>query len=159
MLVAREQLRFVENLIAQFSARPFAMQPLTMYQSQYVAVVAMLRSVGHVFYKVDCDNHEKKKWADAQWSGWTKEAVFHGFIEPARNKLLKEFSGGLSLQTDGMGSPAFVSGLPGDSSVVVDFDAKLCRDSEGRLVLPLFREAVSFWDKVLRTAEAEWKVQ
>jgi hypothetical protein len=161
MLVAREQLRFVEALIAQFGERAFAMQPMETIQARYIAIVSMLRSIGHVFRKVDCDTPAKRAWADDQWSShWNGETIFREFIEPNRNALLKEFRGGLTLRSPGMSSPAFVAnpGHPEGCSTVVDFDAVECRDSQGRLVLPLFKSAVSFWDRMLKCAEVEWKL-
>jgi hypothetical protein len=122
LLVALEQLRFVKTLIAEFETRPPFMPPLSTIQAQYVAIVAMLRSIGHVFEKVECDSPEKKKWCKAKWPDWKNEAIFRDFIEPNRNRLLKEFEGGLTLKTPGVGSGPVVAdpGKPEGVSFLAD---------------------------------------
>ena len=52
MLVARAQLNFIRDLLARFERDDSMMRPAADYQSQYVAIIALLRSVGHVFEKV-----------------------------------------------------------------------------------------------------------
>ncbi len=118
MLYAQEQLNLTETLVAYFGMRSSDMKPLAMHQAHYIAIITMLRSIGHVFHKVDCDTPEKKKWANEKWAIWKTRSVFRDFIDPSRNQLLKEFRGGLTLRTSGMSSPAAVAfpGLPGKSS-------------------------------------------
>jgi hypothetical protein len=119
----------------------------------------MLRSIGHVFEKVDCDTPEKKKWCKAKWPDWKNEAIFRDFIEPNRNRLLKEFKGGLTLKTPGVGLGAVVAapGNPEGVSFLADLDVTELRDGEGRLVLDLFKQALSFWERKLKEAEPELK--
>lgn len=54
MLVARAELDFVATLVAQFARNDDEMRPVAEYQSQYVAIIALLRSIGHAFDKIDC---------------------------------------------------------------------------------------------------------
>lgn len=98
MLVARAQLNFVTDLVARFERYDSTMRPVAEYQSQYIAIIALLRSVGHVFDKVDCADDQRRSWSTTRWREWKKAPIFREFIEPARNVLLKEFQGGLELQ-------------------------------------------------------------
>ena len=156
MLVARAQLNFIRDLVARFERDDSMMRPVADYQSQYVAIIALLRSVGHVFEKVDCTDADRRAWSNAQWSTWKREPIFGDFIEPTRNALLKEFQGGLQLRSDAFGPIAVVAdpAVPGGVSHVAGFDAREVRDFLGRPVLPNLHAAIAFWDRSLREAEA-----
>jgi hypothetical protein len=156
MLVARAQLGFVRELIARCERDESIMRPVADYQSQYIAIIALLRSVGHVFEKVDCAEASRRAWSKARWSTWKQDPIFGEFIEPTRNALLKEFQGGLELQSAAFGPVAVVvdPSMPGGVSHVAGFDAREVRDSMNRLVLPNIHAAVAFWDRCLREAEA-----
>ena len=54
VLVARSQLDFVQDLVARLEQRTTAARDVALYQAEYIAIIAMLRSVGHVFEKIDC---------------------------------------------------------------------------------------------------------
>ena len=155
MLVARAQLNFIADLIARFAYNDGVMRPVVDYQSQYVAIIALLRSVGHVFEKVDCIALDRRNWCKAQWPSWKQEAIFREFIEPSRNALLKEFQGGLQLHDGGFPHTAavFDPSTPGGVSMVAAFNASEVRDSIGKPVLPQLYAAVEFWDHRLREAE------
>lgn len=155
MLVARAQLNFIRDLVARFERDDSMMRPVADYQSQYVAIIALLRSVGHVFEKVDCADAGRRAWSKAQWSTWKQEPIFGDFIEPTRNALLKEFQGGLQLRSDAFGPIAVVAdpAVPGGVSHVAGFDAREVRDIMGRPVLPKLHAAMAFWDRCLKEAE------
>lgn len=158
MLVARAQLDFVRALVARFERDDSVMQPVVDYQAQYIAIVAMLRSIGHVFDKVDSRPGGHTTWSRDRWKIWKQDPIFADFIEPTRDALLKEFEGGLELRGDAFSSPAVVVDVtaPGGTSLLVSFEpAKAC-DVRGRPVLPLFHAAVTFWDRCLTEAEAEF---
>ncbi len=75
MLVAQEQLQFVRGLVAHFErpAGPAGMTPPTLVvQSQYIAIVVMLRAIGHTFGNVDCDTPDRKRWGTDAWKAWQK---------------------------------------------------------------------------------------
>src|SRR5215208_8431507 len=55
MLVARAQLNVVEEMLAEFANPPQTTQLLALVQAQHVAIVTLLRAVGHVLEKVDAD--------------------------------------------------------------------------------------------------------
>lgn len=156
MLVARAQLDFIRDLVARFQQDDNVMRPVADFQSQYVAILALLRSVGHVFANVDCHDAARREWSHEQWPIWRRDPVFSEFIEPARNALLKEFQGGLELRSEGFGPVAVVvdSTMPGGVAHVAAFDAREMRDRLGRPVLPNFHAAIAFWDRCLSQAEA-----
>src|SRR4051812_17973775 len=109
MLVARAQLNFVTELVARFERYESMMGPVADYQSQYIAIIALLRSIGHVFDKVDCAEGSRKSWSAARWPEWERAPIFRKFIEPARNVLLKEFQGGLELRNGAFDTIAVVA--------------------------------------------------
>ncbi|RUM96799.1 hypothetical protein EET67_16350 [Pseudaminobacter arsenicus] len=156
MLAARAQLDFINSLVARFQRRDSVMQPLIVFQSQYIAIIALLRSVGHVFEKVDCDTSEREVWGNRKWAEWKRVPIFRSFIEPRRNDLLKEFKGGLEFRDSGFSTPAIVAdpSMPGMTSIVTTLEAAELRDANGRLILPQVHEAVAFWDRCLAEAEA-----
>jgi hypothetical protein len=158
MLVARAQLNFIAELVARFERDESVMRAVADHQSQYIAIIALLRSVGHVFEKVDCSDAGRREWSKAQWRTWKQEPIFGDFIEPTRNALLKEFQGGLQLHSDAFGSIAVVAdpSMPGGASRVAAFDAREFRDLAGRPVLPQIHAALAFWDRCLREAEAQF---
>jgi hypothetical protein len=160
MLVARAQLAFVRDLIARFEREDSIMRPVVDHQSQYVAIIALLRSVGHVFEKVDCKEPERRAWSKAQWPIWRQEKIFEDFIEPTRNALLKEFQGGLQLRGEAFESPAVVvdPSMPEGVGLLAAFNARAARDLHGRPVLPQLHAAVAFWDRCLNQAEAAFNL-
>jgi hypothetical protein len=155
MLVARAQLNFIRNLVAAFEREDSLMRPVNDYQSQYIAIIALLRSVGHVFDKVDCADANRRAWSNARWSTWKQDPIFGDFIEPTRNMLLKEFRGGLQLRSEAFGSTALVAdpSMPDGMSHVAAFDARAVRDLAGRPVLQSLHHAIAFWDRCLTEAE------
>lgn len=158
MLVARAQLKFIAELVARSGRNESVMRPIADYQSQYIAIIALLRSVGHVFEKIDCSDAGRRDWSKERWRTWKQEPIFRDFIEPTRNTLLKEFQGGLELHSDAFGSIAVVAdpSMPGGASRVAAFDAREFRDLAGRPVLPQMHAAFAFWDRCLREAEAQF---
>jgi hypothetical protein len=158
MLVARAQLNFIADLVARFERYNSTMRPVAEYQSQYVAIIALLRSVGHVFDKVDCADPKRQLWSTAKWRAWKQDPIFKDFIEPARNVLLKEFQGGLQLRDSAFEAIAVVvdPSVPEGASHVAAFDSTKLLDTEGRPILPKIRKALSFWDRCLHEAEAEF---
>lgn len=158
MLVARAQLKFIAELVARFERNENVMRPIADHQSQYIAIIALLRSVGHVFEKVDCSNTGRRDWSKERWRTWKQEPIFGDFIEPTRNALLKEFQGGLELHSDAFGSIAVVAdpSMPAAAARVAAFDAREFLDLAGRPVLPQMHAALAFWDRCLREAEAQF---
>ncbi|MBS0598839.1 MAG: hypothetical protein JSR92_16310 [Proteobacteria bacterium] len=157
-LVARVQLEFVRDLVALFERDDNMMQPVAVYQSQYIAIIALLRSVGHVFEKVDCVEAVRRAWCRQRWKVWNQNPVFSQFIEPTRNDLLKEFAGGLELNCDAIGVAAIVAdpSMPRGACQVVSFDPRKFRDRNGRSVLQQLHAAIAFWNECLAEAERQF---
>ncbi len=159
MLVARAQLRFIAVLVARFERVENSMRPIAEHQSRYIAIIALLRSVGHVFEKADCNDAARREWSKARWRAWKQTPIFADFIEPARNALLKEFQGGLQLQGGAFGNVAAEAdpSMPDGVAKVAAFDAGQFHDFMGRPVLPMIHSALAFWDQCLREAEAKFE--
>lgn len=155
MLTARVQLQRVEELLAEFTRDDGEMRPLALYQAQHLAMLAMLRSVGHVLNKVDAATPAKKTWLDERWSRWKSEPIFRDFIELERNRLLKEYRGGIAPD-----DPAIVARgaaadprYPAGASLVVAIDVARLRAPDGAGLVIRLREAVAYW--CLNVSEAE----
>jgi hypothetical protein len=158
-MVAREQLEFTRKLVARFSRPSNVAAPIDLAQAQYIAIITLLRSIGHVFEKVDCDSPAKKQWSKSMWSEWKKEPIFSEFIDPTRNKLLKEFRGGLSIKSGVFGSPAvtFDAASPDMVGMQGWLNPDEIIDPDGRKVMPQIKEAIEFWDRKLRDADTAFR--
>lgn len=156
MLTARVQLERVEELLAEFSRDDGEMRPLALYQAQHLAVLAMLRSVGHVLAKVDADTPARKKWLDESWSRWKREPIFRDFIELERNRLLKEFRGGIDRGDPAVLTKGAIADLlyPAGASLVVAVDVGRLQAADGTNLLGRLREAIAYWRRNLSEAEA-----
>src|ERR1700677_4833567 len=67
----------------------------TLFRINWVAMCAMLRTVGHVLSKVDRSrvNTVAKKLIDKKWKEWKtlpSHSIFPKFIEDERNAVIKE---------------------------------------------------------------------
>lgn len=161
MLVARAQLDLVEELLAEFGGPASMMQTMALRRAQHIAIVTLLRSVGHVLQKVDADTAGKKAWLDAAWQSWKNEPIFRNFIDLNRNRLLKEFRGALDIRDPAIRTTAVVAdpGVKAVASFVVDLDATDLVTEDGRPLLPLFRDAVAFWNHYLTEAENAFRAE
>jgi hypothetical protein len=86
----------------------------------------------------------------SKWQAWKKQPIFAKFIEPSRNRLLKEYEGGLSLIGQ-EGASAAAGRLDGQRDWW--FDASRLKDIDGEPLLQRFREALAFWDSALAEIE------
>jgi hypothetical protein len=98
MLVARELLNLIASMVGEFKQWGRDAVPEATVHAQYIAIVCMLRSVGHVVQKTDCIELADKQFLENRWPHWRRERIFSAFIEPARNDLLKEFKNRLQLR-------------------------------------------------------------
>lgn len=156
MLTARAQLDRVEELLAEFTRDDGEMRPLALYQAQHLAMLAMLRSVGHVLDKVDADTPARKKWLNESWSRWKREPIFRDFINFERNRLLKEFRGGIEASDPAVMAKGAVADplYPAASSLVVAVDVARLQAADGTNLLGRLREAIAYWRRNLSEAEA-----
>ena len=155
MLVARELLNLIRVMVEEFRREGNTAVPFGTIQAQYIAIVCMLRSVGHVLEKVDCADEPARIFLRSRWSIWKKEGVFQNFIEPTRNELLKEFKGGLRLKDADDVSSVFYANpsAPGGATAAHLFEPQKLRDKNDRLVLPLFQASIVFWEICLKEVE------
>ncbi len=154
-LVARQALNLAHDLIDEFSVYNSFAQNEAILQSKYIAIVVLLRSVGHALLTTDCAEEPYKKELTDRWKNWRQEDIFKDFILPTRNALVKEFSEGLNFRRD---DPAMIfSGVPSGRTgavISINIDPNTVTDVHGRLVLPLFRQALAFWNRCLGEIEA-----
>src|SRR3954453_7659961 len=88
---AREVLARCEYLLAELRDKPTGIA----WQTKLSAVIALLRSVGHVLHKVDANKSEPLKKAVEQWwkainSTKPRPEIFWQFIDEERNLILKQ---------------------------------------------------------------------
>ena len=148
-MLAVEQLKFVEDMVAEFERTDSTMAPVLSAQSQYIAMISMLRAVGHVFQKVDCDTPQKSQWGKSAWKEWQKEPIFADFIEPTRNNLLKQFRGAIQINDEAFGSLAITGP---NAQILGGFNAAKLRDADGNPVMPKVHQALGFWRRRLQEA-------
>jgi hypothetical protein len=155
MLAARELLTLIMSMVGEFRQWGRDAVPEATVHAQCIAIVCMLRSVGHVAQKVDCVTLAEARFLQDRWRTWKQDEIFQTFIEPARNDLLKEFKSRLELRRAGVSRGLYVDpGAPSGMTVAVNFEAGTLTDVHGRQVMPLFEKAVLFWDHRLREIEA-----
>lgn len=155
MLVARELLKLINSMVIELRDGGQVAVPEATVNAQYIAIVCMLRSVGHVLQKADCTSESEKKFLASLWPTWKSEAIFETFIEPARNDLLKEFKNRLRLRGDGIDVMAYANpNDPSGATLVVTYEPDDLSDIHDRKVMPLFKQAIEFWEKNLKEIEA-----
>lgn len=91
MLKAQETLNQVWNAIKSLETGNHMD-----WQALWIAAITGLRSTGHVLHKVDAKTSKQAEEVIAtKWLKWKsdKESWFCDFIEPERNRLLKEGKG------------------------------------------------------------------
>ena len=175
MLAARELLNFVSSMVDEFEQGVRVAVPEATLQAQYIAIVWMLRAVGHVLYKVDCDTPSQRAKLDDKWKIWKTEPIFSNFIEPNRNDLLKEYEGKLVFggedasadredasadREDASTDLVYVYANPTNTNsynqtLAVNYSADTIKNSNGIKVLPLFRDAINFWNRHLDLEDVE----
>ena len=168
MLAARELLNFVSSMVDEFEQGVRVAVPEATLQAQYIAIVWMLRAVGHVLYKVDCDTPSQRAKLGDKWKIWKTEPIFSNFIEPNRNDLLKEYEGKLVFggeiasadREDASTDLVYVYANPTNTNsynqtLAVNYSADTIKNSNGIKVLPLFRDAINFWNRHLDLEDVE----
>jgi hypothetical protein len=149
MTRAREALADCEHALVDFEAGAN-----TDYQrTRWVALISLLRAVGHALDKVDrpASSPDVQRLIDAQWSILKSESIFKDFIYGERNRLLKKYEIGpvvsITIKVPG-GIPWMPvvrdERLRGTARTTYDF---VMRDGlyKGRDPRELCREAIEFW--------------
>jgi len=108
------------------------------WRLNWVAGIALLRTIGHVLAKCDAETSEEHaKVINAAWDRWKRDApensIFWNFIETERNSLLKTYTFGATL-------------APADAGFSVVY-------SNGEDAFQLYREAVYWWRHQLNSIE------
>lgn len=129
------------------------------FRVQWVALVALLRAVGHVLYKVDAATSASlRKAVDARWAEWQRDRsahrLFWDFIECERNSVLKTYEIGVQ--------PGDIDIVVQSSGVAKGFSLDEClfkplldgpfAGEDGRDVA---REAISWWEDQLAGLASE----
>jgi hypothetical protein len=132
-------------------------QDAAMFRVLWVAAIALVRAVGHVLSKVDAQGDpDLRARLDVIWPKWKAgegpAIVFAGFVEPQRNRVLKEYDMGYD---DG----AVWLALGDSDGLATGFDL-----GEGNLFRPLssgpfagedardiLTDAIAWWDSQLQT--------
>jgi hypothetical protein len=115
----------------------------------WVGAMALLRSVGHVFGKVDCENFPEM---NGLWVGWKEEKIFKSFIEKERNDLLKKGESSVS-RTAGR----LVMSPDGESWYIPHTLYWPIEDGDfaGESCLDVYKDAITWWEGKLGRAERE----
>lgn len=84
---------------AQFALdRLDAVESKVEYRVLWVAVVALLRGIGHALHKVDGEDPGLRSAINEAWKRWQADreqhAIFWDFIERERNNVLKQYEHG-----------------------------------------------------------------
>ncbi len=160
-LRARIVLADCEVALADFNASVDANAPM---RSRWVALIALLRAVGHVLQKADSPraDQEIQKRILAAWEQLGEETrpnIFHDFVEAERNDTLKLYEIGAAPNPKihgawtAQGAALYVSDVPGR----VTLAALSMTDGpyKGRDPRQLAREAIEFWRNYLDTIELQ----
>ena len=129
------------------------------FRVRWVAVVALLRAVGHVLDKVDTMSSPhlsaaiKEKWKEWQ-ANREDNQIFWKFIEAERNNILKQYEAGyeagdITVVVEGAGAPE--SFLLGDALYK---PLKSDGPYEGEDARDVAQEAISWWERQLSAIES-----
>jgi hypothetical protein len=152
---ARAVFADCERALADFDASVEVNQVM---RPRWVALIVLLRAVGHVLQKVDrtAATLEAQRRIDAAWAGLLNEArphIFHDFIEAERNDTVKQYEIGPTANPKihrawtSNGAPLYVSHVPG----AVTLSAFSMSDGpyQGHDPRQLARAAIEFWRRYL----------
>lgn len=127
--------------------------PTELWRPRWVAVVTLLRAVGHVLNKVDSEcSIEARAVIEEAWEGLkgSKPEIFWQFIEEERNNVLKAYEFGPAIGVTVRPGTIFLNLSTGDTTSSPNgpttFDAFMRSGSfEGQDPLTLCRCAIEFW--------------
>ena len=141
--------------------------PTPYWRTRWTAVVALLRSVGHVLDKIDgAQSPEWRRVVDEAWfrlkQTKPEPRVLWEFIEAERNNVLKAYEVGAQLTVTVRPGPAVLS----FSDSIAAYQKSDATSYEsfmqsgfygGRNALAVCREALDFWEKFLNEVETAAK--
>ncbi|HOB74126.1 MAG TPA: hypothetical protein PKG54_06335 [Phycisphaerae bacterium] len=120
------------------------------FRVYWVALIALLRAVGHVLDKVDANaNASLRRAVDARWAEWRrdreKHRLFWDFIEYERNSVLKTYE--LGVQSGDVDIVVQGSGVVGVSTLdECLFKPLLDGPFAGEDGRDVAREAITWWE-------------
>ena len=85
---SHEALRFCKMAVDELLTTSFDDEK---WKYRWVSVVALLRTVLHVYIKIDTPHNKSNSEYKEYWSNKKKEDIFCNFIERERNLVIKEF--------------------------------------------------------------------
>ena len=157
---ARSALADCKLALADFEASESG--PRGLQRSRWVALITLLRAVGHVLDKVDrpaASSDAKKRMNDAwqQLGSAQRPNIFHDFIEAERNDTVKQYEiraarnpkihGAWTME----GKPLYVSQQPG--AATLDAFSMLDGPYKGHDPSKLAKTAIEFWQQYLDTID------
>lgn len=106
--------------------------------------------------KVDANSPARKEWLKPRWDQWKLEPIFRDFIDFERNRLLKEYRGGITPDDPAilLRGAAADPHYPAGASVLVAIDVARLRAADGTNLIARLREAIAFWRQNISEAEA-----
>ncbi len=158
---ARKVLADCESALIDFAA-----SANTQFQrSRWLAVITLLRTVGHVLVKVDRKHasREVQRLIDAKWKllndTHASPHIFHDFIDAERDYAVKEYEIGAAVNieiTPGTGSLTLGPGEAGGSPAADTTVKFVMRRGpfQGRDPRDLCREAIRFWRDYLESIDS-----
>ena len=157
---ARDVLNDCKRALEDFEAAG----PTPYWRTRWTALVALLRSVGHVLDKIDgAQTPELRRAVDDAW-GRLKQTkpeprVFWEFIEAERNNVLKAYEVGAQLSVTVRPGPAILSFsdaiAPYQKSDATSYESFMRSGFYGgRDTLAVCRDAIAFWERFLDDVEA-----
>lgn len=153
MLTARVQHNLVKELVLDFAQGGGAARPVALITAHHLAIVSLLRSIGNVLHEVDADTPARSQWLAERWPQWKVEPIYAEFINPTRNRLLKKFAGALEARNSAFAGIAAVASA-GGAALHGFLDVNALQELDGTRTLDRFHEALDYWDRHLREAEA-----
>jgi len=164
MILAHDVLSDCELALADFQDSG----PTPYWRTRWTALVALLRSVGHVLHKIDATRSaELKQAVDEAWAELKKTKpeprIFWEFIEEERNNVLKAYEVGARLNTTmrpGTAHLSFSGRDQADPSGPTTYESFMRSGVYGgRDALEVCREAIEFWRRFLSDVEAAARVK
>jgi hypothetical protein len=129
------------------------------WRTRWVALVALLRAVGHVLSSVDSDRDARTKDAiDSAWNQLRRSRpeprIFWDFIQDERNNVLKAYRFGAGLNITVRPGSAWYNLATGESGGTepgpTTYEAFMRAGTfEGELPSDVARQALTFWTRYL----------
>jgi hypothetical protein len=117
----------------------------------WIATCALLRAIGHVLDRVDCEQDEivaaaiKEHWTAIRAIERERHGIFWNFIEPERNAVLKTYEFGFD-DSDLARLESVPDGVSARREPNLSYMPALADGYDGADARELIREALSWWE-------------